>query len=517
MARVLLSVILCHSSANASAMQKRTRSSQQTPSPASPTSAASLISGRLPSVARYKRKLAYPTFLDPLLLLAILLAITCLVCFFAAHYLWNLSDSSPSRSPLIPPMSRRNNNTEKYLAYLPHSGFHNQRIAFENALILSRILNRTLVVPPIRLGYPIAYKKFRTLYKLLSLSGKDGLGHCAYVPSNTFLPVECFDYFDYTYLPWSWLINLTQLMSHQRLLFQPDMSPLWIRQELGLFDHDVLILEDLSSYQFRFLDTSTDSSPADHKFIQDIHVQHLTALPHRLIQIGTLFGTSRLRLKNKTNAAIRKEIRESMLFSNPLLLQVVNSIQTILQGNYVAVHLRGGDGGFRDNRHRTSKDIWWKIVHQVLESQDEEDIDQLRLTFLNNASNMSVEAPAPRLGAEVTCRRPLHDLLQLAAFNVPLFIATDLREAASDPLLEPLLRMFPCTFFLEDFSQALAMLDDIKNADGVHLKSFLLPFIDAMVAAKAVTVAGTEGSTYSDFIVDVLWPMYHDLPIKQRG
>jgi hypothetical protein len=204
------------------------------------------------------------------------------------------------------------------------------------------------------------------------------------------------------------------------------------------------------------------------------------------------------------------------LFTNPLLLRIVDSIQTILQGNYVAVHLRGGDGAFRRNRHQTSKDIWWKIVHQVLELQDEEDIDPMQLTLLIGSSNLSVEVPAPRLEKELTCRRPLH-LSQLAAFNIPLFIATDLHEPASDPLLEPLLRTFPCTFFLEDFSGVLTMLDDVKNVDGVHLKSFLLPFIDAMVAAKAGAVAGTEGSTYSDFIVDVLWPMYHDLPITQRG
>jgi len=35
----------------------------------------------------------------------------------------------------------------KFLSYLPHSGFHNQRIALENALVLARLLNRTLLVP----------------------------------------------------------------------------------------------------------------------------------------------------------------------------------------------------------------------------------------------------------------------------------------------------------------------------------------------------------------------------------
>lgn len=33
---------------------------------------------------------------------------------------------------------------EKFLGYLPHSGFHNQRMALQNAMVLATYLNRTL-------------------------------------------------------------------------------------------------------------------------------------------------------------------------------------------------------------------------------------------------------------------------------------------------------------------------------------------------------------------------------------
>src|SRR6185312_1206373 len=33
---------------------------------------------------------------------------------------------------------------EKFLSYWTHSGYHNQRIALENALLLAKMLNRTL-------------------------------------------------------------------------------------------------------------------------------------------------------------------------------------------------------------------------------------------------------------------------------------------------------------------------------------------------------------------------------------
>ena len=43
-----------------------------------------------------------------------------------------------------PRLANLDNNDEKYLGFLPHSGFHNQRIALENALLLGFLLNRTV-------------------------------------------------------------------------------------------------------------------------------------------------------------------------------------------------------------------------------------------------------------------------------------------------------------------------------------------------------------------------------------
>ncbi|KAF9363894.1 hypothetical protein BGX34_003053 [Mortierella sp. NVP85] len=40
----------------------------------------------------------------------------------------------------------------KYLTFLPHPGFHNQRAELENALLLAKLLNRTLIIPKVYLG-----------------------------------------------------------------------------------------------------------------------------------------------------------------------------------------------------------------------------------------------------------------------------------------------------------------------------------------------------------------------------
>ena len=53
--------------------------------------------------------------------------------------------------------------------------------------------------------------------------------------------------------------------------------------------------------------------------------------------------------------------------------------------------------------------------------------------------------------------------------------------------------------------------------DGVPLGRFLMPFLDAMVVGQAWQVVGTEQSTFSAFVTDVLWRRYHGFEIVQRG
>ncbi|KAF9574079.1 hypothetical protein EC968_007471 [Mortierella alpina] len=69
-------------------------------------------------------------------------------------------------------------NSTKYLTFLPHSGFHNQRTELENALLLARLLNRTLIMPKVYLGPPMPWLEFRFLHSRLLYQTKIGLDHC---------------------------------------------------------------------------------------------------------------------------------------------------------------------------------------------------------------------------------------------------------------------------------------------------------------------------------------------------
>ena len=472
-------------------------------------------------------------------LLLLLLAAATLSCFGAAYYLfatrWALrivtSDSSETNAsyqanatvlidrPQITPH-------EKYLSYLPHSGFHNQRIAFENAVVLAFALRRTLLVPPIRLANkPIRYVEFDTLVQHHELSSKEGLQHCPQVASYLSRPLECLGYFESSYLPWSWLVNSSTPAGRLPVIQLPNVSQRWLSENFALKETDIYKLKDRSPYQFRFLDTKASTPTTSNRYAQDVYFSDLTTINARLLQLGTLFGTSRLRLKDPTNLAYQRTVRQSMLFTNQNLSQVADSIAISLGGYFLAVHIRIGDGYFKTEAELTIRLIWLSLLQDVLGFSAAETCRlQSKFSGLGdfnctkeficpgNCSLLTTVSNFPFPMPRVTCRFSRHREGLYELLNIPLYVATDLRHPQSNHALRLLRRTFPCIFFLMDFPQPLRQLDSVKSPyDDVRLQPFLLPFIDAMVAGKALAFVGTQGSTFSKFVT-TLWHLHHGLP-----
>jgi len=87
-------------------------------------------------------------------------------------------------------------------------------------------------------------------------------------------------------------------------------------------------------------------------------------------------------------------------------------------------------------------------------------------------------------------------------------MATDSRNATSDPSLAAFFNTFPCIFLLSDFalssdvvSDPIPALDELHSLtsleDGLHVAKFLYPFLEAQVASRGEVVIGTAGSTFS--------------------
>jgi hypothetical protein len=503
-----------------------------------------------PTESDIRRPLHANGFTNLMIILLVLLASGAISCFGAAYYLFTSRWASAAfprpvrygtneESPVLVfelhhnSDAVRNDPQEKYLAYLPHSGFHNQRIALENALTLSRLLNRTLLVPPIRLGRkPLRYVKFENLIRLLSLSGKEGLLHCPKAV-QTALPTECLDFFDYTSIPWEWLLDLSLVRSHQRLIQRWNMSSAWLHDELGISQADTWTLADLEAYHYRFLDSLDRSSVSQNKYSESVYIPTLARSTHRLIHIGTLFGSSRLRLRRQENVRVRTDIRRSMTFANSFLVEAADRIAHAMGGSYLGAHIRIGDGEFLERSDENTRLLWWKLVCSILRvsvndalvlerevragGMDKAHLEVPRIPNDLTAGHNELPQP-PGAPLSLQCRHRTHSVPHLTPLNTPLFISTDAKEPLTNPLLSAFLRTFPCTFFLNDFASHAIALDRLQSGyDGLMLKPFLEPFLDAMVVGKAWVAVGTEGSTFSRFVEDVLWRTYHGLEIVQRG
>lgn len=432
---------------------------------------------------------------------------------------------------------------ERYLAYLPHSGFHNQRIAFENALVLSRLLNRTLLVPPVRLGdLPIYYHPFDELRGAINNSSKSGLAFCKGLSSeDLYVASECRGYHDYTFVPWEWLVNLNEIKKEQKLLACWNLTDAWLEEQLFMKSEDVFYLRDTARNHYGFVDFAQSSTLLSRKYLEFLYIPSLESRSERLLFLGTLFGSSRLHLRKPGNYSFRKRIRQSMTFTNPALTAVADAIRVALGGQYLAAHIRLGDGLFLENAHGNVRLAWWKLVHGSLGLAVENVLALERAFYFGDTEpnledvvlappRIPADIPAlrvphpplpPLLGNtshELVCHGPLHTSPLLQVLNTPLFISTDALDPRTEPLLARFVQTFPCTVFLSDFGAYTAALDGLENGyDGLQLKPFLIPFLDAMIAARAWQVVGTEQSTFSAFVQDVLWRTYHGFEIVQRG
>lgn len=229
---------------------------------------------------------------------------------------------------------------------------------------------------------------------------------------------------------------------------------------------------------------------------------------------------------------VRGQIREAMVFTNELLLNTADNIKMSMGGSFIAAHLRLDDGKFASKSEETARMVWWKLVHEVLDFSEDDALAleaQYRNITIRNPPVIPEDLAAARspyalLPPTVSnqhrlpCRRSLHTDGTLSLLNVPLYISTDVPDPANHPSLRIFFDTFPCTFFLSDFVQELAHLDHLTSGyDGLHVKEFLLPFLDSVVASRAHDMAGTKGSTFTQFTQDVLWRHYHGLEIVQRG
>jgi len=352
----------------------------------------------------------------------------------------------------------------------------------------------------------------------------------------------------YTYLPWGWITDFDFIRHLQPTIQIPGSPHFWLSSQLGLHANDAPTTPDTSKYQYRFTDEIMLDSSLDQRtftnatYSEDIALSSLADHPAKLIQLESLFGSRRLELSDPTHKAVRKQIRRHMDLRHPLLHKSSVEIAAQISGSssgpgFLGAHLRCNDGYFLENAMEHSRMLWWKLVHGILGLS----IGRTRQLELNcfitrnsswslplgrfiAPSNSPVHLPFdPRVLASDAdsmrkCGGKLHTEPDLERLNSPLFIATDSKNPYSDEHLSLFRRTFPCIFFLGDFPQELEPIAGIRDPmSGMEIGSMLMPFLDAMVVARAARIVGTPHSTFSWYVQDVLWRINHGLDIKERS
>ncbi|CAD6580668.1 MAG: hypothetical protein CYPHOPRED_001331 [Cyphobasidiales sp. Tagirdzhanova-0007] len=461
---------------------------------------------------------------------------------------------NPNPNPRLP----SGDPNEKFMAYFPHSvsrlilifiktippdissqGYHNQRISLENALAVAKLLDRTLLVPPVWLGHAIPYISFDKLYDRLLQARKTGLEHCKTMPLSYPVPQECLGgYWDYTIVSWDFLVNMGGISAYQPIVDRWDTSYAWLESNLGIHkDRDIYFIKDERLYEYRIFDSSNDTEVLD-KFEKRLRIDELRSASkdYRLIHFGSLFGTLRLQAANKESFAARSLARQFMVFRNPFLDGITDSIQHRLGGStaYLGIHLRLGDGVFRKDAVRNSKSLFVELCKRQLGLSDElvnglmeesrrlheaggallkrDNLDQAassakasqkypqqqtlsKATGLRSRSRRArvdpqlALPPLPNitsrststLHSSLSCRGEYHADPRLIVLNTPLFLATDSKIPSSDPALRLFFDTFPCTFILSDFSNSQPTIInqepivDLRNLDGLINKEDGVP------------------------------------------
>ncbi|CAG8603215.1 6352_t:CDS:1, partial [Scutellospora calospora] len=373
-----------------------------------------------------------------------------------------------------------NLNKEKYLTYLPHSGFNNQRIQLENAIFLSWYLNRTLIIPPILLFKgitPIISQPYDDLYNILVrfMRPNDNFEenkftfcftkdktNCNFVLCIQDDQNNCQTAF-YTMYNWEKLMDFTFLRQHINYIHRQDFNLNHLLDSLHIYNSIEVynVTDDKSTYQQRYYDDPTSTSKLG-KFHERVNLIDLYKRPEKLLHFGTLFSSDKIvRQLPESIKFWDKLIMNKLLPNNPTIINIVNNIIDKIGGtnNYIGVHARLEEGYFLTNQKTTVQ----KLIQTI--QTDFKQID------IKNDSN---------------------------CLPTIIFLATDVKR--NNTSLQPLFQTFPCIYLLDDFNDLLEPLKFLKNPnDGMILYEFFIPLVDLLIVSRGNKFYGTGRSTFSSY------------------
>ncbi|KAF9165626.1 hypothetical protein BGX21_000520 [Mortierella sp. AD011] len=400
---------------------------------------------------------------------------------------------------------------ERYLAYLPHSGFHNQRITLENAFLLAKYLNRTLLVPPVYLGPATEWRFFDILLRRIMLQTKRGLDHCRNIPKGDPFPAECLNYYSWTTVGWDFFYDMEKIREQQRWKFRADHSFNWMETHLGIDrERDIYIVEDRAHYDYQIYDDPNSATPfIAGKYLRRMDAKELADRTERVVHMGSLFASDRVLAELPENQLYKQFLRRTMILSTPILIKTSDTIVERLGGlgTFIGLHLRVGDGMFVGPAPVNIENMFNNLVNITgITPIPGYDTIMTTPTTTDPAGQGIAEEERPAR-EQLSIEQCLAREAEGGKYSI-IYIATDGVYPRRNILFRKLFDHFPCIFLLDDFSETLTELKEMKNVDGVGLGKDLIPMVDAVVSAKARYFFGTPKSTFSTYVSKQLHPAY---------
>ncbi|KAM3579009.1 hypothetical protein VKS41_008545 [Umbelopsis sp. WA50703] len=381
-------------------------------------------------------------------------------------------------SPEYKPSDDVDNGGPKYLAYLPHSGFANQRTELVNAIILAKHLNRTLLIPPLFLGQVEGWQGEGQLWETLAeLTDPKRRTQCRLGNTNNDEDM-CAHYERFGMLRWSWATDLAPLTTELgvQYLERQDMSLQSLQTSLGISPYDIYRITDEHPYAWdvRGGKTSPSNNP---RYIKHFRMTQFE-VPHKVLHFYGLFGEGRV----AADKVEREKIKDILVFQNPQVVDVAAKYVQAIGGvdEFTSIHIRTGDGVFR--RTLASRiPMAIERLHRVIGDRDSESNDDAKenITDDNRVDWCMHNQAHPR--------------------NAMIFVATDAKNPRED--LAAVFNEFPCAVTMQDFPQSwLDPLQEASVATQQHIERWLLTFVDAEIAQQAKKYIPSPGSTFSGYI-----------------
>ncbi|CAG8664107.1 4530_t:CDS:1, partial [Dentiscutata heterogama] len=388
---------------------------------------------------------------------------------------FNITNSNKSNTSTSNEYDHLTRHKEKFLTYLPHDGFNNQRIELENAIFLAWFLNRTLIIPPILyfVGVtPIIAQPYDKLYNLLSRfihpnnNFKENKFTFCFSDDETesnFRGIKDIQIYDancntstcfqenprncklvyYTMYNWENLIDFSFVRRHIKYIHRQDFNFNHLVESINIDPNTEVynVSSDEYPYQVRYYDYSESKAELG-KYKKRVNLITLSKKTQKLMHFGNIFSYGRITKELQTSKNFWKKLMNKMLPNNPIIINVVNRIVDKIGGtnSFIGVHARLGDGYFVKNQAKTVEGL----------------IKRIQKGF----NDISIENNKTSLSSVI-------------------FLATDVKR--NETSLQPFFQTFPCVYTLDDFADLLEPLKFLKNpGDGMIMYEFLIPLVDLL-------------------------------------